>query len=109
MRDLKTSDIFKMSKIMNKIKLRDQIGEMFGNAKGLEGKEAELGMTFIAMLFENMHLAENEISDFVGDIVGMTGQEFQDLPIKESIEIIKQLKERNDLADFFRQAGQLTK
>jgi len=81
-RELKTSDIFKVSKILKKMNLK------------LEGeKQEEVGKNLIMDIFENLHLAENEVNEFVGGLVGLKPEEFAELPLPESIKIIMDLKE----------------
>jgi len=81
-RELKTSDIFKVSKILKKMNLK------------LEGeKQEEVGKNLIMSVFENLHLAEDEVNEFVGGLVGLKPEEFAELPLPESIKIIMDLKE----------------
>jgi len=81
-RELRTSDIFKVSKILKKMNLK------------IEGeKQEEVGKNLIMAVFENLHLAEDEVNEFVGGLVGLKPEEFAELPLPESIKIIMDLKE----------------
>ncbi|MFZ5352740.1 MAG: hypothetical protein ACOZCL_08455 [Bacillota bacterium] len=100
MRDLKTNDIFKMSKILKKMQLNIDV-----NGKSQD----QVGAEFIKSIFESLHLAQNEINEFLGDIFGMTGEEFGNLPLEESLEYVKQFKSIPNLSNFFKLAGQLMK
>jgi hypothetical protein len=100
MRSLKTSDIFKMSKILKKMNLKiDPKGKT----------QEQLGAEFVIAAAENLHLAEKEVNEFLGDLIGLKGEEFADLPIFEAVDIIKQFKAQPGVANFLSQAGQLTK
>jgi hypothetical protein len=100
MRPLKMGDVFKMSKILKKMNLKiDPNGKT----------QDQLGAEFVIAAAENLHLAEEEVNDFLGDLVDMPGWEFAALPISEAVDIIKQFKAQPGVANFLSQAGQLTK
>lgn len=99
MRSLKTNDVFKMSRILKKMDLKPNT----------EGKTQEqLGAELILSALENLHLAQDEVNDFLGDLIGITGPEFGELPIEESFKIISEFKNIPGLEGFFKQAGLLT-
>lgn len=100
MRQLITNDVFKMSRILKKIGIDL-------NAKGKTDEEVGLGL--IMQVVENAHLAQTEINEFVGGLADMTGEEFGNLPIKKSMEIIQEFKELDGIADFFKFVGQSMK
>jgi len=89
-----------MSRILKKINV---------NIDAKDKSDEQLGMNLLMQVAENAHLAQNEINEFIGGLADMTGDEFGKLPIKESIEIIKQFKELDGIADFFKLVGQSTK
>jgi len=98
MRELKGKDIFKMSKIMKKMNLK---------IDATEGKtQKQAGAELILSAFENLHLAENEVNEFLADMVGMKAEEFAELPLEKTLEIIKEFKQIPGLAGFFKQANQ---
>ena len=99
-RGLKTSDIFKMSKILKKMWIKIDPAD--------KSKE-QLGAELILAIGENLYLAEDEVYDFLGNLVGLTGAEFSELPITEVIEIGKQFKAQPGVSDFFKVAGQSKK
>ncbi|KNY24847.1 hypothetical protein [Pseudobacteroides cellulosolvens] len=99
-RQLKTNDLFKMSKILKKMGLK----------LDTKGKSQEqLGAELVMSAIENIHLAQDEVNEFLGDLVGMTGPEFGELPIDNSFEIIQKFKSIPGIANFFKKAGQLMK
>ena len=100
MRELRTKDIFVVSRLLKKMDLN----------LDFKGKDQEqLGGELLMSLFENLHMAEQETSEFFGGLVGITAEDFLNLPIDEAIGIIKLLMSQPGIADFFKRAGQLTK
>lgn len=105
MRQLITNDIFAMSRILKKL----QIDTNFNLGKDDKNSDESLGVQVIVKIAENAHLAQTEINNFIGELAGTSGEEFGKLPIKESLEIIKQFKELDGISDFFKRAGQSMK
>jgi hypothetical protein len=105
MRQLITNDIFAMSRILKKLEIKVDLN----TDKSDEQWDEKLGVQLITKIAENAHLAQNEINSFIGGLAGISGEEFGKLPIKESLEIIKQFKELDGISDFFKRAGQSTK
>ena len=105
MRQLITNDIFQMSRILKKLEIKTD----FILSKDDENSDQNFGVQIIVKIAENAHLAQNEINSFIGGLCGMSGEKFGKLPIKESLEIIKQFKDLDGISDFFKRAGQLAK
>lgn len=103
MRPLKTPDIFKMSKILKAMKLR---ASDINIKEGMTQTEA--GIAIILAGLENLHLAEKEISEFMGSLVGLSEEEFNELPIEETLKIIAMFKEQKGIINFLESAGKLT-
>ena len=100
MRELKTKDVFKMSKILKKMNLK----------LDTEGKtQQQLGAELVLLITENLFMAEKEINDFMGDLVGVTGEEFAELPIMQTIKHFEEFKNIPGIDNFFKLAGQLNK
>ena len=95
MRQLITNDIFKMSRILKKLEIK-----IIAN-----GTDAQFMTDLIVKVAENAYIAQDEINDFIGSLAGMTAEEFGNLPIKESIEIVKDFKSLDGVSDFFKLAG----
>jgi hypothetical protein len=101
MRELRTTDIFKMSKILSKINLK---------MSSIENKTAtELGGEMILQISSNLHLAENEVNEFMADMIGCSPKEFAELPLSKTIEYINEFKNSKGIIDFLKLAGQLMK
>lgn len=94
MRNLKSSDLFKMSRILKKMNLNDHI-------KFEEGLTAEqFGQKFFITLMENLGNAEDEFNALLADLVGITEEEFSELDIEETFEIITQFKDQGGIKRF---------
>ncbi|MDW7673783.1 MAG: hypothetical protein SCK28_04515, partial [Bacillota bacterium] len=61
----------------------------------------------ILTVFENIHMAEEEINEFFADIVCVGKDEFKNMPLSETMGIFKETFSSGELSDFFKQAGQL--
>lgn len=101
MRDLVWKDTYKMSRILKKMDMQFNIsGDM---------SQEEAGVEMFLTFAENMHLAGKEASDFLGDLFGMTGEEFDNLPIGEAMSKLKEFMEIPDMPDFLESARKLMK
>lgn len=105
MRQLITNDIFKMSRIIKKMQL--DVSDL--SISDGEDSDQKFGVGIILKIVENAHCAQDEVNDFIGDLAGMSGKAFGELPISESIKLIKEFKELDGISDFFKSVGQLTK
>lgn len=95
MRELKTNDIFKMSKILKKINLK----------VSTEGKtQAQVGAEMIISIGENLHLAQDEVNEFMGSMIGISAQEFGELPLSETMNYLDEFKKLKDIENFIKLA-----
>lgn len=101
MRDLIMSDVYKMSKILKKMGLKFDIND--------EMSVEQAGVGIILNVFENLHLAQYEVSEFMGDLVGITAKEFDSLPFEEGQKHIEEFKNKPGIVSFFKSAGRLMK
>ena len=97
MRGLKTSDIYKMSRILKKMNL-DLVADDTTT-------QVQMGVQMIKKIGENLHMAEDEVNEFMGGMVGLSGEEFGNLPIEDTIQIMEQFKEQKGLTSFFKLAA----
>lgn len=106
MRDLIVDDIFTMSNILSKMNLKIDFKDI--DVKGKTDKE--LGTEMLGKVglkvFENLHLAKDEVNNFLGDLNGIAGEDFGKLPIKESMKHFMELKNKMP-PDFFDLAGKM--
>lgn len=97
MRDLKTGDIYKMSRILKKMDLKFEVGK--------DITQIEMGVQFVQKILENLHMAETEVNEFLAELIGMTPEEFADLPLGEVMEVFNQFKNQKDIGAFLKLAG----
>lgn len=92
MRDLKTKDLGKASRILKKMQVK-----LTGTT------EEEVGSSLLMSMAENYHLAEEEIAEFMTDLIGgdMTKEKFLALDLGESLTYFEQLKGLKSIAPFF--------
>ena len=103
LRGLKTSDIFRMSKILKKMNLKDEINR---NSNDEKKTTNQIGTEIILTAFENLHLAEDEINAFLADLAGMEPKDFAELPVEKTLEIMQEFRKMPGLTSFFKQANQ---
>jgi hypothetical protein len=96
MRNLIIADVYKMSKIMSKIGIKLDVKDK---------DQSEVGAELITKVVENLHLAEREVNDFLGGLIGKTGDEFAQLSIHESFVYIEEFKKLNGVKDFLKLAS----
>lgn len=97
LRNLKTSDIFKMSKVLKKMDINIEIKE------GMS--QNQVGFEIINEIFSNLHLAEKEVAEFMGDLIGISGKEFEELPIDVTMEVMAQFKDLDGVESFLKLAN----
>lgn len=97
MRNLRTSDIFAMSKILKKMDLKFTVEE------GIS--QTEMGVRIIKTIIENLYLAQDEVNAFLSGLVDIPVDEFNDLPIEDTLEIITLFKEQKGISSFLKLAG----
>lgn len=104
MRKLKTLDMYSMSKILKKMNLKAEI------SPGVKGKGVEeVGFEIILTALEHLHLAQDEINEFIGGLVGLSAAEFNDLEFEDTLKIFAMFKELKGVGNFIKSAGQLKK
>lgn len=96
LRGLKTKDIFKASRILSKI----EINFSDINTEGLS--QAQAGMALVKLVLDNLWKAEDEVNEFIGSLVGLTGEEFAELDLEVTAIIMAQFKELKGLDIFFK-------
>jgi len=81
------------------MKLKDEL-----NLKDKDS-QMESGAELIVTAFSNLHLAQEDVNEFFGDIAGMTAAEFEDLELEKVMEIIEEFKEQSGILSFLKSAG----
>lgn len=100
MRELVTKDLFAMSRIFSKMELKIDA----------EGKsQTQYGADLVMSVLGNLHKAEDEVLEFIGDLKGLSAKEMAKLPLPDLALSIKELITKPGIMDFFKAAGSLTK
>lgn len=100
-RKLNGNDIFKMSRILKKIDFNiDMSGVTMGSAN-TEELQINVGINMFKNVLENLHLAQSEVNDFLGDLCGCSGEEFGKKDLDEVAEVIIEFKEIVKNSNFF--------
>lgn len=92
MRPLKTSDIFKLSKILKKLNVKLDVND--------KTTQQQVGVQMLQRVAENLHLAEDEVNTLLAELVGIDVKVFAELPIEDTLKIISLFKEQKGLASF---------
>ena len=109
MRNLKTSDLFILSKIIKKMDIKSDIKALSQDLVGKTDEEkikAEQGLQIdLLMLFtENIGSAEKEIYNLLADLEGKKPKEIEDMELAGFIVLIKELFEQESLTSLFSMA-----
>lgn len=108
MREIITSDVFKLARIMKDGNVKSSVAELFA---GPTSKNAqELGFEIIYTIIEACasEKQEQKVYDLIGGIVEKDADVIKNQNYKITIEDIKAIANNNDLLDFFKEADQLT-
>ena len=95
MRKLKAKDVFSMSKILKKMDLKGKLARTEGQT------QEEFGQQFFMTILESIGDAEGEFNSFLGELVGLTEEEFANLDMEELFQIFEQFKAQDGIKSFF--------
>lgn len=105
MRNLKTSDLFTLSRIIKKMNIKEDIKLLAKDITGLsneEKKKAEQSMQIdLTMLFaENIGSAEAEVYKLFADLTDQTVKDIKDMDLDKFIELIQEIFKQGNLGNF---------
>lgn len=102
MRKLNIEDAFLFSEIIDKMTIETDLNKLFdeGKKKGSEW----LGGQVVLLLAKKMHLAKNELIQFIASVSEKSEQEVKTLGFKELKEVIFGIVKQEGFADFFNSA-----
>lgn len=103
MKRLQTSDIFAAMRIVRQADLKDALKPILKKANGAEDVD-EIGIEAILTIIEcaSAKNAESAIYEFLSNPFEMAANEIAELPISETLTMLKELAEENDLPGFFK-------
>lgn len=109
-RKLNGNDIFKMSKILKKINfdIKDiNITELKTDRQNVSDVQIVAGVEIFKRVLENIHLAQDEVNDFLGGLCGCTGKEFGEKDLDEIAEIMIEFTNMIKGSNFFTYVSKL--
>ena len=99
LRKLNGNDIFKMSKILKKIEFNPDLSNI--KEQDTESMQISVGINMLKNILENLYLAQDEVNDFLGGLIGCTGEEFGEKDLDEVGEVLVEFKEMVKDSSFF--------
>ncbi|WP_054028134.1 hypothetical protein [Bacillus sp. FJAT-28004] len=115
LRKLQLKDIFPMSRIIKKIGIKEimkqaaaalEENKEAASKRTTEAKQMQAGVEMLAVVLENIHLAEKEVTDFLASLAGMESEKFAELDIEQLASVFDQFKGLPGLSSFLKQASQ---
>ncbi len=96
---IKTKHLFLLSAIVDKLDLDQALESLFAKGKMKKTKQ-EIGKDVIFAIAKKLHKAEKEVIKLLASITGKTEKETEDLPMKETLEILKKMLAEEGVLDF---------
>ena len=110
-RKLKYSDVFVVSKMLNKIDAIKTMKNFFEKSGNTDDKK-ELGKMLVTELaelaIEKMHLIEDDVAEFLSSVAQIEREQFDEMALEEVIELVIAFKESEQFDSFFKSVFQLT-
>ncbi len=94
MRQLKNSDMYKLSLIVDKIGLTVEVKDK---------SQEQVGADIMMQMVKGLHKAEEEINALISDLTGESN--VADMPLGETIKAIKEIMKMDGVADFLSSTG----
>jgi len=96
---IKTKHLFKLSAMVDKMELDEELKLLLGKEKKAMSNQ-ELGQTMIMAIVKKMHRAQKETVDLLASVTGKTKAQIEDLPITDLIELFKTILSEEGVLDF---------
>lgn len=103
MRSLKTSDLFSFARVIKASDVREELTDYIQLLSKQDNTDvSKIGFNTMLMIMEALSekKAENAIYEALAPVFEMTVDQIQDLPPKDLFDLLKQMAEENDLANF---------
>lgn len=109
MRNLQTSDLFPLTRIIKKMNIKNDIKTLTKDITSLSDEEKlkaqdALNIDLVLLFIENIGNAEKEIYKFLANLSGKTEKEISEQRIAETISMIEAIFNDDQVGDFFGQA-----
>lgn len=103
MRSLKTSDLFSFARVIKASGVREELTDYIQRLSKQDNTDvSKIGFNTMLMIMEALSdkKAEKAIYEALALVFEMTVDQIQDLPPKDLFDLLKQMAEENDLANF---------
>ena len=103
MRSLKTSDLFSFARVIKASGVREELTDYIQRLSKQDNTDvSKIGFNTMLMIMEALSekKAEKAIYEALAPVFEMTVDQIQDLPPKDMFDLLKQMAEENDLANF---------
>lgn len=103
MRTLKTSDLFSFARVIKASGVREELTDYIQRLSMQDNTDvSKIGFNTMLMIMEALSdkKAEKAIYEALAPVFEMTVDQIQDLPPKDLFDLLKQMAEENDLANF---------
>lgn len=103
MRSLKTSDLFSFARVIKASGVREELTDYIQRLSMQDNTDvSKIGFNTMLMIMEALSdkKAEKAIYEALAPVFEMTVDQIQDLPPKDLFDLLKQMAEENDLANF---------
>lgn len=123
LRQLKSSDVFTMTKIISKLgvkdfgkcfdkdSIRDIVTKMNQNGDNSDAIQYQIGidviMNIVGLISEKLPSVEKDLYKFLSDLSGMTEKNISDLPMNDFIGMIIDVIKKDEFADFIKVVSRL--
>lgn len=99
---LKQKDMFTLSAIVDKMELESDINKIVSQ----KGKRdtTEIGKVLVFSIARKLHRAQTEVTQLLSSATGKTKKEIEDLPLKETVGLIKGILQEEGVMDFLSQS-----
>jgi phosphoenolpyruvate synthase/pyruvate phosphate dikinase len=103
MRSLKTSDLFSFARVIKASGVREELTDYIQRLSKQDNTDvSKIGFNTMLMIMEALSdkKAEKAIYEALAPVFEMTVDQIQDLPPKDLFDLLKQMAEEDDLANF---------
>jgi hypothetical protein len=104
MRELKTTDLSFLTRIVKKMGIKEELKVLVKNMQGKKQEEInpfDFYMDVVFMFIENYDKAENEVISFVSDLEEKSKDEIKALSLAEMMNLIQEMLSLDGIGDFF--------
>jgi len=99
---IKTKHVFQLSRIIDKMDIKNEIQTMISESKKKKVDTEALGTNIVMALLTKIHLAESETMTLLAEVSGKSKKEMEDQAPKETFKMIKDMLSEEGVLDFLK-------